>query len=438
MHERLQQMLRERAWRASELQRNFLSARQEALQQLAALVQLQMTAHQTASAAPRQSVPARPAWFDLVHLQEFATGSLAKCLGPEFEIYAGRRAPRIPNGDLLLMSRVVEIAGVRNQLDRPASIAVEYDVSPEAWFFRDGVTPRLPYSAWMEIALQPCGFLSAYLGTPLLYPSEDLYFRNLDGQGRILADLDVRGQIITTRARLLSTYNSGGTILQKFAFELSAAGQPLYEGESVFGYFKPEAMANQLGLDGGRPVLPLYERDAAGRQGTWIDLRSPDGRRFFQGNLDQPNARLAGGRLNLLDRVFVSEQGGDHGQGYLYALKRIDPQEWFFACHFYQDPVMPGSLGVEAVLQAMQVYALKTGLNREFRSLRFGLPLEHWLVWKYRGQIIPAHKEMKLEVHLKGVERAAPQLILRGDASLWADQTRIYEIKDAAISLQEG
>jgi hypothetical protein len=58
--------------------------------------------------------------------------------------------------------------------------------------------------------------------------------------------------------------------------------------------------------------------------------------------------------------------------------------------------------------------------------------------WKYRGQILQSAKMMKIEVHLTRVERSVGQVLLMGDASLWADRIRIYEIKDAGIRLVEG
>jgi hypothetical protein len=36
------------------------------------------------------------------------------------------------------------------------------------------------------------------------------------------------------------------------------------------------------------------------------------------------------------------------------------------------------------------------------------------------------------------VEHSAGQVLLMGDASLWADRIRIYEVKDAGIRLVEG
>ena len=83
----------------------------------------------------------------------------------------------------------------------------------------------------------------------------------------------------------------------------------------------------------------------------------------------------------------------------------MKPYDWFFTCHFYQDPVMPGSLGVEAILQAMQVFALQQDLGKDFKSPKFVQLPNHKTVWKYRGQILLHVKEMHLEVHIKTIEK---------------------------------
>ena len=99
---------------------------------------------------------------------------------------------------------------------------------------------------------------------------------------------------------------------------------------------------------------------------------------------------------------------------------------------------MPGSLGVEAILEAIQAFALAQDIGRELRSPHFDLVPEHTILWKYRGQILPTHKMMKVEVHLTKVERSTNQVLLMGDASLWADGVRIYEVMDVAMRLLEG
>ena len=112
-----------------------------------------------------------------------------------------------------------------------------------------------------------------------------------------------------------------------------------------------------------------------------LDLRLPA---LFLCLMIDPYYRLSGGQLHLLDEVQIAS-GGKFGQGYAYGHKVINPRDWFFKAHFHQDPVMPGSLGVEAMLQALQAYALQSGLGREFRSPRFAHALDHNTVWKYRG-----------------------------------------------------
>ena len=67
-----------------------------------------------------------------------------------------------------------------------------------------------------------------------------------------------------------------------------------------------------------------------------------------------------------------------------------DPEEWFFAAHFYQDPVCPGSLGLEAFLQVLKVLALErwgpaVEKTHRFEPILVGAP--H--TWVYRGPDYP-------------------------------------------------
>lgn len=99
---------------------------------------------------------------------------------------------------------------------------------------------------------------------------------------------------------------------------------------------------------------------------------------------------------------------------------------------------MPGALGIEAILQAMQVYALQVNLGKQFKSPRFGQVLNHKISWKYRGQITPENKKMSLEIHISAIEFETDQVKIIGDASLWKEDLRIYEVKDIAICLLES
>ena len=304
----------------------------------------------------------------------------------------------------------------------------------DAWYTEKNSYPTMPYSVLMEIALQPCGFLSAYVGSTLPYADDDFYFRNLDGDGRYHRDFDVRGKTIRNHVTLLASTSLKGIIIQKFSFVMTVDGELYYEGTAVFGYFEPDSLKNQVGLDAGKDVLPWYKQeDVSGLEVRELDLAQRTD--LVAANAGTPHYRLAGGQLNFIDKVITIPNGGREGKGYIFAERNIDPSDWFFSCHFYQDPVMPGSLGVEAILEAMQTYALDQNLGAHLQNPYFTHQDHHQVVWIYRGQISPNDPQMYLEVDITNVESNANQVIVTGNASIWKTGMRIYEVKEISIRL---
>lgn len=374
--------------------------------------------------------------FTPYHMFEFATGDIENCFGPDFSIYRGLIPPRTPCGDLQLTTRVVAIDGKRGELKKPSSCIAEYEVPANAWYYdKNSHHAVMPYSVLMEISLQPNGFISGYMGTTLGFPGQELFFRNLDGNGKLLRHVDLRGKTIVNDSRLLSTVIAGSNIIQNFSFELSCDDEPFYQGKAVFGYFKGDALKNQLGIDNGKITQPWHVQNgiAADSQINLLDKQH----RSFNAPEGQPHYRLAGGQLNFIDKAEIVKAGGKAGLGYLYAERTIDPSDWFFQFHFHQDPVMPGSLGVEAIIELMQTYAIDQDLGAGFKSPKFGQILSD-IKWKYRGQINPLNKQMSLDVHITSVTDDNGKRIIMGDANLSKDGLRIYEVKDIAICIEEA
>jgi 3-hydroxymyristoyl/3-hydroxydecanoyl-(acyl carrier protein) dehydratase len=98
---------------------------------------------------------------------------------------------------------------------------------------------------------------------------------------------------------------------------------------------------------------------------------------------------------------------------------------------------MPGSLGVEAIIELMQTYAIDQDLGAGFNNPKFGQILSD-IKWKYRGQINPLNKQMSLDVHITSVTDDNGKRIIMGDANLSKDGLRIYEVKDIAICIEEA
>src|SRR5262249_58638339 len=86
------------------------------------------------------------------------------------------------------MSRVTAVEGPYQGMAIGSAVAAEYDVPDEAWYFADNAAPTMPAAALMEIALQPCGWLGCYVGSPVQIDAE-LLFRNLDGEVQVLRDV---------------------------------------------------------------------------------------------------------------------------------------------------------------------------------------------------------------------------------------------------------
>ena len=66
------------------------------------------------------------------------------------------------------------------------------------------------------------------------------------------------------------------------------------------------------------------------------------------------HAQLPAPPMLMFNRITeISREGGAHGKGLVRAELDVNPDLWFFQCHFIGDPVMPGCLGVDAVWQML-------------------------------------------------------------------------------------
>jgi 3-hydroxymyristoyl/3-hydroxydecanoyl-(acyl carrier protein) dehydratase len=430
----------ENANRTSQIHGHFMDLRHSSLKQIEKLVELQLSANLSGEnlLQPKNRTQAG-ILFGPKQLMEFAKGDLVNCFGPELEIYRGRRFPRIPNDDLAMISRVMQIQGEKHLFNNPASILSEYDVPLEAWYLEGNPSKQIPYSLLMEIALQPCGFLSAYLGTPLLKPEMDFIFRNLDGQAKLLDQIDLRGKTISTKANLLSTLLSGDTILQKFDFSLECNGLKFFAGQSTFGYFSPQAMAKQAGLDGGKKTQPTFQlpRSLLLERKT-ATTREPENPMVVDRRQSEVKNSSDYGRFpGLVENLTFSAIGGKGGKGSIYASRKINPDDWFFKYHFFKDPVMPGSLGMEAVIQALQGGIAKLDRIRDWKMVSFDMVEEKTIQWQYRGQILPENSKMQLEAEITQIEQRGNQVWIEADANLWSDDIRIYRFKGICIRMYE-
>src|SRR5262249_31545486 len=99
----------------------------------------------------------------------------------------------------------------------------------------------------------------------------------------------------------------------------------------------------------------------------------------------------------------------------------------FFKAHFFQDPVQPGSLGIDAMCQLLQFYMIENNLGAAVAQPRFepimtGCPV----TWTFRGQVVPANRLVTVEMEIKEVGEDTRGPFAFAEAWLWVDGMRIY------------
>ena len=146
------------------------------------------------------------------------------------------------------------------------------------------------------------------------------------------------------------------------------------------------------------------------------------------GMFGEGNAQLPLPPMLMFDRIVsITEDGGAYDQGQIIAELDINPDLWFFDCHFTGDPVMPGCLGLDAMWQLVGFYLGWKGGPGRGRALGVGEV-------KFSGQVLPETKMVTYKIDLK---RVILRKLVMGiaDATMSIDGREIYVAKDLRVGL---
>ena len=152
-------------------------------------------------------------------------------------------------------------------------------------------------------------------------------------------------------------------------------------------------------------------------------IECASGKLFGEGNPQLPMPPML-----MMDRVTeISGDAGLHGKGHVVAEFDINPDLWFFACHFPGDPVMPGCLGLDALWQL-------TGFNLGWRGMQGrGRALGVGEV-KFTGMVTPSTKVITYHVDFtRVIDRRLKMGIANG--RMFADGEEIYTTENMKVGL---
>ncbi|WP_165063605.1 beta-ketoacyl synthase N-terminal-like domain-containing protein [Paludisphaera rhizosphaerae] len=347
----------------------------------------------------------------------FAEGKPSACFGERYRPFdEGRFIARLPRPPYQFMDRATILEGRPWEQAVGTTAEVVYDAPPVAWYFEADRQPRMPYAVLVEAALQPCGFVSAFMGSALL-SDEPLKFRNLGGRAVQHRVIGPDSGPLTTTARVTKINRSAGMIIQNYEMTVRDREGIVLEGDTYFGFFHPQALANQVGIPDVSPYVLTDEERAASRS-----FPIPD------------RAPLPDRRWRMVDRITaLISQGGPGGLGFVAGETDVDPSAWFFQAHFLGDPVWPGSLGLESLLQLLKVFAeARWGLDERAVFDSPGIGAEH--EWIYRGQIAPGSRLVATQAWITGVDDARRRVT--ADGVLSVDGRVIYRMSGYTLDVR--
>jgi 3-hydroxymyristoyl/3-hydroxydecanoyl-(acyl carrier protein) dehydratase len=203
-------------------------------------------------------------------------------------------------------------------------------------------------------------------------------------------------------------------IIQHYSYSVDSVLGSIYVGTTYFGFFSKKALADQIGIRDADRYQPTPDEVSRGMSFPYPDEHP------YQIN-----------KMRMIDEISLyTADGGPVGLGYIRGTKKVNPDEWFFKAHFYQDPVCPGSLGLESFIQLLKVIAVdRWGVRPTFGFEEITLNSPHQ--WIYRGQIIPSDHLVTVEATVQAIDDY--QRIITAAGFLIVDGRVIYEMKNFTL-----
>ena len=141
------------------------------------------------------------------------------------------------------------------------------------------------------------------------------------------------------------------------------------------------------------------------------------------------NAKLPSPPMLMFDRITnIQDSKGVYKKGLIEAELDIKKKMWFFDCHFKEDPVMPGCLGLDAMWQLVGFYLGWLGNPGRGRALGVSTV-------KFTGEVLKNVKMATYEIDMKRILIKGETTVGLANGILSADGKKIYSAENLKVGL---
>ena len=149
-----------------------------------------------------------------------------------------------------------------------------------------------------------------------------------------------------------------------------------------------------------------------------------------EGTLFGPDTgKLPSDRMLMIDRILkINDYGGQYKRGIVIAELDISDSLWFFHCHFKEDPVMPGCLGLDAMWQLVGFYLGWLGNPGRGRALGVNSV-------KFTGEVLKNVKMASYVIDMKRILIKEGTTVGLANGVLFADGKKIYSAESLKVGL---
>ena len=141
------------------------------------------------------------------------------------------------------------------------------------------------------------------------------------------------------------------------------------------------------------------------------------------------NAKLPSPPMLMFNRITnIQDDKGKFKKGLIEAELDINASLWFFDCHFKEDPVMPGCLGLDAMWQLVGFFLGWTGEPGKGRALGVGTV-------KFTGEVLKSVKKAKYVIDMKKIISPGGTTVGLANGVLFADNKKIYSAENLKVGL---